>query len=108
MDTWITVLSGRRREILVKNTGVPRGDPKQSQRRSLGTSAALFPVAQCMDTDPESVGELLLRQSNKPAQRMSWVKAWHGISGRTGVFFFEFVSRCADDATVAPTGRSVA
>jgi len=43
-------------------------DAQQRQGRSLGISAALFPVSQRVDADTQSIGELLLRQADESSE----------------------------------------
>ena len=60
--------SDRSRQVLAQHARVPRCDSQQGQRRSLRAPTTLFPVAQRMDADSESVGELLLSQSDEASK----------------------------------------
>src|SRR4030095_8891444 len=44
---------------------MPGGNPKQGQRRPFRIPSTLFPVAQRVNTDSQSLSELLLGQSNE-------------------------------------------
>src|SRR3972149_10299865 len=44
------------------------GDPQQRRGRSLGTSATLLPVSQRVHADTQSIGELLLRQTDESSE----------------------------------------
>jgi len=61
--------SDRSRQVLPQYARVSCGDSQQSQCRPFGPPAVLLPVAQCVDADSESVGELLLGQPDEAAKR---------------------------------------
>ncbi len=52
-------------QILLQHARVPCGYPKQSQGWPLGAATTLLPVAQRVNADCQSLGELLLGQPNK-------------------------------------------
>jgi hypothetical protein len=47
---------------------MPRGDPEQRERRALGKSPPLLPVAQSVDADGKGRCELLLGQTGESAK----------------------------------------
>ena len=60
--------SRRSRQVLPQHPRVPSSDSKQGNRRTVGASSTLLPVAQCMNADSEGRGEPLLGQSDEATQ----------------------------------------
>lgn len=78
---------------------MPRRDPEQCERGTLGSSPALLPIAQRVDAYPQRLGKLLLSESDEATQR-GYVVATGDV---TSVDAFTLLSRYS--ARKVPRGQ---